>query len=64
VIETIGLKHNGPVGRILVDKRFVLVEDRVYFAIKQMDQYVANKQDFVIGMRENYEGNKMSSRHH
>lgn len=39
VIETVGLKHDGPVGRHLADKRFVLVEDRAYFSIKQADQY-------------------------
>lgn len=59
VIETVGLKHDGPVGRRLADKRFVLVEDRAYFSIKQVDQYLIEKQDFVIRVKENV---KLSNR--
>ncbi|MCP3763641.1 IS4 family transposase [Domibacillus sp. A3M-37] len=55
VIETIGLKHDPPVGRQLADPRFVLVEDRAYFSIKQIDQYLVKEQDFVIRMKENLE---------
>lgn len=43
VIETTGLKHDGPVGQLLADQRFVLVEDRAYFSIKRVDQYLAEK---------------------
>lgn len=53
VIETTGLKHDGPVGEKLVDSRFVLVEDRAYFKIKRIDQFVSDKQDFVIRLKEN-----------
>lgn len=55
VIETTGLKHDGPVGQLLADPRFVLVEDRAYFSIKQVDQYLSEKQDFVIRIKENIE---------
>ncbi|OLN21151.1 IS4 family transposase [Domibacillus antri] len=55
VIETTGLKHDAPVGRQLADPRFVLVEDRAYFSIKQVDQYLTEDQDFVIRMKENVE---------
>ncbi|MFZ3591897.1 IS4 family transposase, partial [Bacillus sp. DJP31] len=55
VIETIGLKHDGPVGEGLADKRFVLVEDRAYFKIKRIDQFVLDEQDFVIRIKENVE---------
>ncbi|WP_019412379.1 IS4 family transposase [Paenisporosarcina sp. TG20] len=55
VIETIGLKHDGPVGEGLTDKRFVLVEDRAYFKIKRIDQFILDEQDFVIRMKENIE---------
>lgn len=61
VIETTGLKHDGPVGKLLADKRFVHVEDRAYFSIKQLDQYVMDKQDFVIRMKENVELSNVKS---
>lgn len=55
VIETIGLRHDAPIGRQLADSRFVLVEDRAYFSIKQVDQYLTDTQDFVIRIKENVE---------
>ncbi len=57
VIETTGLKHDGPVGEKLVDPRFILVEDRAYFKIKRIDAFVSSveKQPFVIRMKENVE---------
>lgn len=60
-IETIGLKHDGPVGRLLAAKRFVLVEDRSYFSIKPLDQYTADKQDFAIQIKENIELSNVKS---
>lgn len=39
VVETTGLKYDGPIGEQLADKRFVLVEDRAYFAIKRLDRF-------------------------
>jgi len=55
VVETTGLKHDGPIGEQLADKRFVLVEDRAYFAIKRLDGFRQNRQDFVIRIKENVE---------
>ena len=38
VIEAIDLKHDGLAGRLLDDKRFVIVEDHAYFSsIKQLE---------------------------
>jgi hypothetical protein len=34
VVETTGLKHDGPVGESLEDARFILVCDRAYFSMK------------------------------
>ncbi|KGA95792.1 transposase, partial [Alkalihalobacillus alcalophilus ATCC 27647 = CGMCC 1.3604] len=48
VVESTGLMHDGPVGEQLVDSRFVMVEDRAYFKIKRMDEFVEMKQPFVI----------------
>lgn len=55
VMETTGLVHNGPVSEELADPRFILVQDRAYFNIKRIDQFVSDKQDFVIRMKENVE---------
>jgi len=55
VVESTGLRHDGPMGEKLVDLRFVLVEDRAYFKIKRIDQFVLDKQDFVIRIKENVE---------
>lgn len=55
VVETTGLKHDGPIGEQLADKRFVLVEDRAYFAIKRLDDFRENGQDFVVRMKDNVE---------
>lgn len=48
VIETIGLRHDGPVGKALADKRYIFVEDRAYFKIERLDQFVKNEKYFVI----------------
>jgi len=53
VIESTGLIHDDPIGEKLVDSRFVLVEDRAYFKIKRIDQFISDKQDFVIRIKEN-----------
>lgn len=57
VVETTGLKHDGPIGEKLVDHRFILVEDRAYFKIKRIDSFASDreKQRFVIRMKENVE---------
>ena len=53
VIETTGLKNDGPIGVQLEDTRFILVGDRAYFSIDKVDRYVRTKQDFVIRLKEN-----------
>lgn len=55
VAESTGLKHDGPIGEQLADSRFVLVEDRAYFKIKRIDQFISDQQDFVIRIKENVE---------
>ena len=61
VVETTGLKHDGPVGIELEDKQFILVADRAYFSIDKADRYVATKQDFVIRLKENIQLNRKKS---
>jgi hypothetical protein len=53
VIESVGLKHDGPVGEGLADSRFILVQDRAYFKISRIDQF--DEQRFVIRMKDNVE---------
>lgn len=55
VVETNGLVHDGPIGEQLVDSRFVMVEDRAYFKITRINQFVTDQQMFVIRMKENVE---------
>ena len=61
VVETTGLKHDGPIGVELEDKRFILVADRAYFSIDKADRYVTTKQDFVIRLKENIQLNRKKS---
>lgn len=46
VVETKGLKHDGPVGGNLEDARFILVCYRAYFSIEKVDRYLQEKQHF------------------
>ncbi|RSK42568.1 IS4 family transposase [Bacillus canaveralius] len=55
VMESTGLVHDGPVGEKFADPRFILVEDRAYFKIKRIDQFVEDGQSFVIRMKDNIE---------
>ncbi|MFF2287212.1 transposase [Peribacillus butanolivorans] len=57
IVETTGLKHEGPIGKQLENKRFILVGDRAYFSIEKVDQYVKNGQDFVFRLKENIQIN-------
>ena len=61
VVETTGLKHDGPIGARLEDKRFILVADRAYFSIDKADRYSTTKQDFVIRLKENIQLNRKKS---
>ena len=49
-METTGLKHDGPIGVNLEDKRFILVADRTYFSM-----------DKVIRLKENIHLNRKKS---
>jgi hypothetical protein len=53
VIETMGTAHDGPVGENLVDKDYIVVNDRAYGKIKRFDAYVRDKQYFVTRIKEN-----------
>lgn len=61
IVETTGLKHDGPIGVELEDKRFVLVADRAYFSIDKVDRYVTENQDFVIRLKDNIQLNRKKS---
>ncbi|TLS34427.1 IS4 family transposase, partial [Geobacillus thermoleovorans] len=55
VVETIGLRHDGPVGEQLTNAQQVLVEDRAYVNIERLDRFVEQHQLFVIRMKDNIE---------
>ena len=61
VVETTGLKNDGPIGVKLEDKRFIIVADRAYFSIDKADRYAKTKQDFVIRLKENIQLNRKKS---
>lgn len=60
-METTGLKHDGPIGKQLEDKRFILVCDRAYFSIDKVDRYRKEHQDFVLRIKENVQLNRKKS---
>ncbi len=55
IVETKGLRHDGPVGEQLTNVQHVLVEDRAYFKIERIDKFVEQKQLFVIRVKDNVE---------
>jgi len=61
VVETTGLKHDGPIGVELEDKRFIIVADRTYFSMDKVDRYVTTNQDFVIRLKDNIQINRKKS---
>ncbi|KOY81440.1 IS4 family transposase [Lysinibacillus macroides] len=61
IVETTGLKHDGPVGVELENKRFILVADRAYFSVDKVDRYVKTKQGFVIRLKGNIQLNRKKS---
>ncbi|SFP79949.1 Transposase DDE domain-containing protein [Halolactibacillus halophilus] len=61
VVETTGLKHDGPIGKELEDSRFILVGDRAYFSIDKVDDYLENGQDFVFRLKDNIQLNRKKS---
>src|SRR4051794_2453595 len=61
IVETTGLKHDGPVGKNSEDARFILVCDRAYFSIKKVDRYLQEKQHFVLRLKDNIQLNRKKS---
>lgn len=61
VVETTGLKNDGPIGVKLENTCFILVADRAYFSIDKVDRYATTKQDFVIRLKENIQLNRKKS---
>ena len=61
VVETTGLKHDGPIGESLEDARFILVCDRAYFSIEKVDRYLQEKQHFVLRLKDNIQLNRKKS---
>nr|WP_146553664.1 IS4 family transposase [Rummeliibacillus sp. SL167] len=61
IVETTGLKHDGPIGKQLEDKRFILVGDRAYFSIDKVDSYVKDGQDFVFRLKDNIQFSRKKS---
>ena len=61
VVETTGLKNDGPIGKQLEDKRFILVGDRAYFSIEKVDRYARDNQDFVFRLKDNIQLNRKKS---
>lgn len=61
VVETIGLKHDGPIGIELEDKRFILVGDRAYFSIDKVDRYLSEDQAFVFRLKDNIQLHRKKS---
>jgi hypothetical protein len=53
VVETVGSRHDGPVGEELAHAAFILVQDRAYGKIERFDRYQAEGQSFVIRLKEN-----------
>jgi DDE family transposase len=53
VVETIGKRHDGPVGEDLADDRYIIVADRAYGKIERFDRYQQEGQSFVIRLKEN-----------
>jgi hypothetical protein len=53
VQESVGSRHDSPVGEELADPNYTLVQDRAYGKIERFDRYLTEKQGFVIRLKEN-----------
>lgn len=53
VVETVGSRHDGPVGEELADSAYILVQDRAYGKIERFDRYKTEAQSFVIRLKDN-----------
>jgi hypothetical protein len=53
VVETVGSRHDGPVGEELANSAYILVQDRAYGKMERFDRYKTEGQSFVIRLKEN-----------
>lgn len=53
VIETVGSRHDGPVGENLTHADYIMVMDRAYGKLERLDRYKQEGQSFVIRLRDN-----------
>lgn len=53
VTETIGARHDGPVCETLENPDFIMVMDRAYGNLEQLDRYKQDGQSFVIRLLDN-----------
>jgi Transposase DDE domain len=53
VVETVGSRHDGPVGEELANSAYILVQDRAYGKIERFDRYKMEGQSFVIRLKDN-----------
>jgi len=53
VVETVGSRHDGPVGEELANSDYILVQDRAYGKIERLDRYKREGQSFVIRLKDN-----------
>jgi hypothetical protein len=53
VVETVGIRHDGPIGEELVDDRYIIIADRAYGKIERFDRYKREGQSFVIRLKGN-----------
>jgi hypothetical protein len=53
VVETVGSRHDGPIGEVLANPEFIIVQDRAYGKIERLDRYKSERQSFVIRLKDN-----------
>jgi hypothetical protein len=53
VTETIARRNDAPLGEVLADDSYILVQDRAYGKIGRLDQYLLAGQSFVIRLKDN-----------
>lgn len=61
IVETTRLKHDGPIGEKLVDKRVNLVCERAYFSIDKVNSYQKDRQDYIIRLKGNIQLNQKNA---
>jgi hypothetical protein len=53
VEETIARRHDAPLGEVLANPDYIIVQDRAYGKIGRLDHYVSIGQSFVIRLKDN-----------